>query len=83
MRLGVNGFLPTFALVETAGEHDNKRARQLCASLQAGEIALFDKAYVNFHHLHDLDLREVCWVTRAKDNMQYRVPRNLRGSQRR
>jgi hypothetical protein len=77
LRLGVNAFLPTFALVDTAGEHDNKRARELCANLQAGEICLFDKAYVDFSHLHDLDLREVCWVTRAKDNMQYRVQKNL------
>ena len=77
MRLGVNGFLPTFALVDTAGEHDNTRARELCANLQAGEITLFDKAYVDFNHLHDLDLREVCWVTRAKNNMNYRVRRNL------
>jgi IS4 transposase len=56
---------------------DNKRARELCAGLQAGEIALFDKAYVDFSHLYDLSMRGVFWVTRAKDNMQYRVKKRL------
>ena len=77
LRLGLNGFLPTFAIVDTAGEHDNKRAREVCAGLKAGEIVVFDKAYVDFEHLHDLDAREVSWVTRAKDNLQYRALRNL------
>jgi hypothetical protein len=70
LRLGVNGFLPTFALVDVAKEHDNKRARELCAGLEAGEIALFDKAYVDFAHLWDLCRRGVRWVTRAKDNIE-------------
>jgi IS4 transposase len=77
MRLGVNGFLPTFAIVDVAKEHDNKRARELCAGLQDGEIALFDKAYVDFQHLWDLCRRGVRWVTRAKDNMQYKVVKKL------
>ena len=77
LRLGLNSFLPTFAIVDTAGEHDNKRARELCAGLQEGEVAVFDKAYVDFEHLHDLDLRGVQWVTRAKGNFRYRALRNL------
>lgn len=48
-----------------------------CAHLLAGEIALFDKAYVNFLHLYGLCLRGVFWVTRAKDNMAYRVVKKL------
>jgi hypothetical protein len=77
LRLDLGGLLPSFAIVDTAGEHDNKRARELCAGLQEGEVAIFDKAYVDFDHLHDLALRGVQWVTRAKDNMQYKVVRNL------
>jgi hypothetical protein len=76
LRLGINSFLPTFAIVDTAGEHDNKRAREVCAGLEAGEIVVFDKAYIDFEHLHDLDQRDVNWVTRAKENLQYRVVRN-------
>jgi IS5 family transposase len=77
LRLGLHGFLPTFAIVDTAGEHDNKRAREVCAGLEEGEVVVFDKAYVDFAHLQDLDARGVQWVTRAKDNLRCRTVRNL------
>ena len=44
LRLGLNSFLLTFAIVDTAGEHDNKRAREVCADLEEGEVVVFDKA---------------------------------------
>ena len=75
--LDLHSFLPSFAVVDTAGQHDNKRAREVCARIQAGEIVVFDKAYVDFDHLGDLDARDVSWVTRAKEKMQYRVVKNL------
>ncbi len=78
LRLDLQSFLPACAIVEEAGHHDDTRARQLCAGLQDGEIALFDKAYVNFDHLYELACRGVSWVTRAKDNMSFRVVRKLR-----
>lgn len=77
LRLSVGSFLPAFALVDTAGENDNKRAREVCAGLESGEIALFDKAYVDYAHLYDLEARGVQWVTRAKENFTYRSVRNL------
>jgi len=77
VRLNLQTFLPRFALVDTASEHDNRRARELCAGVQAGEIVIFDKAYLDFGHLADLSMREVFWVTRAKDNLQCRVVRRL------
>jgi hypothetical protein len=77
LRLNLHTFLPSFALVDTAAHHDNKRAREVCAALQAGEIVVFDKAYVDFSHLAELDAREVNWVSRAKDNLRYRVKKNL------
>jgi hypothetical protein len=77
LRLDLHSFLPNFAIVDTAGEHDNKRAREVCATILSGEIVIFDKAYVDFEHLSDLCARGVWWVTRAKDNMKYRVVRNL------
>ena len=52
--------------MDTAGEHDNLRAHELCAGVQAGEMVIFDKASVGFTHLADLSRREVFWVTRAK-----------------
>jgi len=77
MRLNLQSLLPGFVIVDTAAEHDNKRARELCADLKSGEIALFDKGYVDFGHLGDLDRRGVFWVTRAKDNMAYDVVKKM------
>ncbi len=77
LRLDLQSFLPRFALVDTARHHDAKRAREVCAGVKAGEIVIFDKAYVDFEHLADLSMREVFWVTRAKDNLHYREARSL------
>lgn len=77
LRLDLHSFLPSFAIVDTAAHHDNKRAREICAGICAGEIVVFDKAYVDYEHLWDLDQRGVWWVSRAKENMAYRVEKNL------
>ena len=73
LRLDLQSFLPRFAIVDTARHADAKRAREVCAGIKAGEIVIFDKAYIDFSHLADLSMREVFWVTRAKDNLQSEV----------
>lgn len=80
LRLNFQNLLPGFVVVDTAAEHDSVRARELCADLKSGEIALFDKGYVDFGHLRDLDGRGVFWVTRAKENMAYEVVKKMPGS---
>jgi hypothetical protein len=40
LRLDLQSFLPSFAIIDTAKHHDNKRAREVCAGLRAGEIVL-------------------------------------------
>lgn len=77
LKLGAQSFLPEMAIIDTAAEHDSKRARELCAHISEGEIAIFDKAYVDFPHLGDLDRRGIYWVTRAKENMAYDVIKKL------
>jgi len=77
LRLNLQSFLPSCAIIEEASHHDSTRAPALCSHLQDGEIALFDKAYVNFTHLYNLCQRGVFWVTRAKDNMTYTVRKKL------
>ena len=72
-RLNLQSLLPNFVIVDTAGEHDNQRARELCAGVQCGETVLLDKGCVAFRHLQGLDARGVSWVTRAKDNMACEV----------
>jgi hypothetical protein len=73
LRLDLHSFLPRFAIIDTARENDGKRSRELCAAIRAGEIVVFDKAYLDFAHLFDLLQRGVFWVTRAKENMAYQV----------
>ena len=73
LRLDLQSFLPRFAIVDTARHADAKRAREVCAAIQAGEIVIFDRAYVDFTHLADLSMREVFWVTRAKENLKFKV----------
>jgi hypothetical protein len=75
LRLNLQSLLPSCALIKTAAEHDNTRAVEVCAGLQAGEIVIFDKAYVWFVHLWQLAQRGVFWVSRPKDNLDYRVKR--------
>ena len=61
--LNLQTFLPGFAVIEEASHHDSSRMIALCASLQEGEIAVFDKAYVHFKNLYSLTQRGVHWVT--------------------
>jgi hypothetical protein len=77
VRLDLQSFLPACALIDTAREADAKRAREVCAALEEGEIVIFDKAYVDFGHLGDLNERGVIWVTRAKENLRFRVLKAL------
>jgi hypothetical protein len=77
LRLDLQSFLPRFAIIDTARDHDNQRARELCAGIREGEIVLFDKAYVDFQHLAELAMSGISWVTRAKDNLKFTVRQRL------
>ena len=79
MRPDLQSLLPRFAIIDTAKENDAKRARELCGGLRAGEIVLFDKAYVDFSHLHEMTRRGVYFVSRAKDNLAYRCVKRFTG----
>jgi hypothetical protein len=76
-RLNLQSYLPGFVLIDTAAEHENTRAREVCAGLRAGEIAVLDKGYIDFEHLYDLHRRGVFWVTRAKESLAYKTVRSL------
>ena len=71
--LNMRSFLPNFVIVKSARDSDPKSAWELCADMKAGEVVVFDKAYVDFKHLKTLSDRGVSWVTRSKDNMLYVV----------
>jgi hypothetical protein len=73
LRLDLQSFLPRFAVIDTARDSDSKRAREVCAGIRAGEIVIFDRAYVDYAHLFELWERGVFWITRAKEGMSFRV----------
>lgn len=77
MVLDARTFLPRFAVVQSAQATDTVVGRELCRALQAGEIVVFDKAYVDYRHLFELSERGVLWVTRPKENMRYRIVKKL------
>lgn len=81
LRLDLQSFLPQCAIIDTAKHHDGTKTQELCASLEPGEIAVFDKAYNKFKHLFELTERGIWWVGRTKDNMQYTVVRSLETTQ--
>jgi hypothetical protein len=78
LRLNLQSLLPECVIIDTAKFHDSTKAQSLCAGLKDGEIAVFDKAYIDFEHLLELTMRGIFWVSRAKDNMQYRVVERLK-----
>jgi DDE family transposase/uncharacterized protein DUF4372 len=82
LRLDLQSFLPRFAIVDTAQQHDARRAAELCAGIRPGEIVIFDKAYLDLSHLYELDQRDVFWVTRAKESLKFRVLKGMPKSQR-
>ena len=69
-RLEFQSLLPGYVVVDTAREHDSRRARELCAGLKTGEFVIFDRGYIDFAHFQDLSVRGVFWVTRTKAGMQ-------------
>jgi hypothetical protein len=80
MSLNLKNMLPRFAVVDTAAQHDSRRAWDVCARLQEGEIVVFDRAYMDFLHLGALARRGVFWVTRQKGVVKYRVKKTLKNT---
>lgn len=66
-------FMPKVVIVKTAGTHDSTEAKELCADVKSGEIVVFDKAYIDYKHLHSMTERGISWVSRSKANMKYKT----------
>jgi len=77
LRLNLESFLPAFAVVDSAKGHDSTKAHELCAGLKAGEIAVFDMAYIDYAHLCNLTERGIFWVSRVKESMKLRCVKRL------
>lgn len=66
-----SGYLPTFALLTTGRVHESSLVPNI--PLEAGDVAIFDRGFLNFKYLHSLTMKEVIFVIRAKTNMIYKV----------
>lgn len=77
LRLNLESFLPSFVIVDSAKGHDNRKAYELCSGIEAGEIVVFDMAYIDYTHLFQLTERGVFWVSRVKDNMKFVCEKKL------
>jgi hypothetical protein len=73
LRLDLHSFLPKFVVVKSAATNDLVQSYEVCADVKAGEIVIFDKAYVGYEHLNELNSRCVFWVTRAKENTKCEI----------
>lgn len=71
--LNLQTFLPSFAVIEEGAHHDNTRMVALCARLVAGEIAVFDKAYVHFQHLFSLTLQVCDFLGHTKQAIRWQL----------
>jgi Transposase DDE domain/Domain of unknown function (DUF4372) len=74
-------YMPVFAHITTAREHDIKTARRL--HLTPGSIVAMDRAYVNYSLLHDWTQRGIFFVTRLKANAAYKIVQRLELPERR
>lgn len=79
LSLNLQSFLPNFVVIDAASRHEKGHAAAVCAGMKEGEIALFDRAYVDFEFLGSLTGRGVFWVTRAKKNLAVRCVKKLLG----
>jgi len=68
--LDYQGCLPVFVHMTEGKVHEKKVAEQL--SLPTGSVVVFDRAYIDYQWLYNLDSNKVIFVTRAKTNMNYR-----------
>lgn len=75
LTLDHDGYLPSYACITTGKVHEINIARQL--TWPAATIITFDRAFVDFEWFASLIRQGVWFVTRAKDNLNYRVVKRL------
>lgn len=66
------GDLPQFAVVTPGNRHDIAVARRV-AHFPSGATVIFDKGYVDYAWFDHLNREGIFFVTRAKDNCQFKV----------
>src|SRR4030042_3320384 len=65
--------LPDFLIITDAKQHEAKVANNIDLPILPDSIISVDRAYIDYKWLYSLKLRHIWFVTRAKENIQYRV----------
>lgn len=65
------GYLPNYLVLTTGRVHETQVAPFI--PLESGDVAVFDRGYLDFKQLKSLDLRGISFVIRGKRNALYRV----------
>lgn len=71
IRLNQAANIPEYAVITNAAVHDSKVGKMF--DLPSGSLVVFDKGYNDYHLYNLLNQREILFVTRLKDNADYRV----------
>ena len=75
--LDLISFIPIRVVTDSANHHDGSYMSELCGNMKSGDIAVMDRAYVDYKQLNTLTKQGVFWVTRSKSNMKIKVIREL------
>ncbi len=71
--LDLISFIPIRVVTDSANHHDGSYMSELCGNMKPGDIAVMDRAYVDYVQLNTLTEKGVFWVTRSKSNMKVKV----------
>ena len=71
--LDLISFIPIRIVTDSANHHDGSYMSELCGNMKPGDIAVMDRAYVDYAQLNTLTEKGVFWVTRSKANMKVTV----------
>lgn len=64
--LDLISFIPIRVVTDSANHHDGSYMSELCGNMKSGDIAVMDRAYVDYKQLNTLTEQGVFWVTRSK-----------------
>ena len=73
--LDLISFIPIRVVTDSANHHDGSYMSELCGNMKSGDIAVMDRAYVDYVQLNTLTEKGVFWITRSKSNMKVKVIR--------
>lgn len=70
-RLDIKDSLPDLLVITEAKVHDNKIMEKLLKWVNAGDVLLFDRWYLDYKLLYKLEQRIITYVTRTKKTTNY------------